>query len=173
MIHEAYHCSIYLRGSPRHICKYSLLCVGKKHTFLVCQKSHSLQEWLKPLTDVASKWAFLVTICSLQGVAGSYYSSSNMWLPFTCNDLRTVVYLQWFTCDANFHAIEIIIGSSHMRHHRRVYGNPRSMVETISESDKNWRRYQRIASKISSMFYLVLLQAIASSSNVQSQVNRK
>ena len=52
---------------------------------------------LKPLTDFASKWAFLDAICSLQGVAGSYYSSSNMWLPFTCNDILATVYLQWFT----------------------------------------------------------------------------
>ena len=86
---------------------------------------------LEPLSDVASKWAFLDAICSLQGVAGSYYSSSNMWLPFTGNDLLATVYLQWFTCDANFHSKEIIIASSHMSYHWKACENPSVMVKTV------------------------------------------
>ena len=39
----------------------------------------------------------------LHAVAGSYYSSSNMCLPLTCNDLLATVYFQWSTCTANFH----------------------------------------------------------------------
>ena len=46
------------------------------------------------------------------------------------------------------------------------------MVKIVWKSDENWLRYQRIARKIFSMLKL-LMQAIASNSNVQSQVNRK
>ena len=94
----------------------------------------------------------------LHVVAGSYYSSSIMWLPLTCNDPLATVNLQWFTCDANFHPIEIIL--------------TRSMVKTIWKSDENWLRYQRIASKVFSMLKL-LLHAIAHNSNVQLQLNHK
>ena len=97
-----------------------------------------------------------IFICSLRSahcrvlhiVAGSYYSSSNMWLPFTCNDLLATVYLQWFTCDANFHSIEMIIASSHMRYHRKAYENPRLIVKPVLKSNWNWPKYQRIAIKI-------------------------
>ena len=90
---------------------------------------HGRKAEVKPLTDVSSKWTFLDAICLLQGVAGSYYSSSNMWLPFACNELRTTVNLQWFTCDANFHSIPITIASSNMSYHQKSSKNPRLMVE--------------------------------------------
>ena len=35
-------------------------------------------------------------------------------IPCTCNGLLATVYLQWYTCDTNFHPIEIMIVSSHM-----------------------------------------------------------
>ena len=73
---------------------------------ILCDRP-TLETCLMPLTDVPSKWSFLDAICSLQGVAGS-----NMWLPFTCNDLLATVYLQWFTCGANVNSIEMIIASS-------------------------------------------------------------
>ena len=90
-----------------------------------------------------------------------------MWLPsFTCNDLLVTVYLQWFTCNAYFHWIEILIT------YETSSENPKLMVKNVWKWNENWLRYNRIASNIFSMLKL-LLQAIASNSNVQSQVNRK
>ena len=79
---------------------------------------------MNPLTDVASKYTFLVVICSLQGVARScrkllQFKQHVTNIEPTCNDLLITVYLQWFTCDA-IHLIEIIIASSH---HRKAYEN--------------------------------------------------
>ena len=67
----------------------------------------------------------------LHVVAGSYYSSSSIWLPFTYNDLLTTVYLHWFTCAANLYSIEIKLASLHMRYQRKAYDNTRLMVKTI------------------------------------------
>ena len=55
---------------------------------------------LKPMTDVLSKWAFLVAICSLQGVVSSSWKKlsttavATCGMPFTHNDLLAIVYLQ-------------------------------------------------------------------------------
>ena len=60
------------------------------------------------MTDVASKWASVYS-CELPAhcrvmrvVPGSYYSVAMYGMPLTHNDLLATVYLQWFTCDANF-----------------------------------------------------------------------
>ena len=69
---------------------------------------------VKPLTDVASKLHIMLAICSLKGVeqfleVTSALATSGMSL--TCNGLFATDYLQWFTCDANFHSIEIMMAS--------------------------------------------------------------
>ena len=58
-----------------------------------------------------------------------------------------------------------------MSYHMKASEILKITVETVWTLDENWVKYQRIASKILSMLKL-LLEAIASNSNVQSQANR-
>ena len=51
---------------------------------------------VKPLTDVASKWAFVVAICSLQGVA---HSCRNL---LQLKQLVATIYVQWSTLNSLF-----------------------------------------------------------------------
>ena len=80
-----------------------------------------------------------------------------------CNRNVSIVCLQWFTCNANFYPIE------HATLLMKAYGILSTMVKIARKLIENWPRYLRIASKIFSMLKL-LFQAIASNSNVQSQV---
>ena len=58
------------------------------------------------MTDVANKWAFLVEICSLQGVVNSslklFSVSAMSGTPVPCNSLLATDHLQWWTSDANY-----------------------------------------------------------------------
>ena len=124
---------------------------------------------LKPLTDVASKWHFLLAICSLQGVAS--ISKATATCGIMIKNVLAMVHLQQFTSNsllamAILYLIEIRVTSSHLRCLIKAYENLRKIVKTF----ENWLRYHMIASEIFSMLKL-LLQAIASDSNVQSQLN--
>ena len=49
-------------------------------------------------------------------------------MPFTCNGLLKIVYLQWFTCYANFHSMErVIISTRNIKAHEI----PSLMVKTV------------------------------------------
>ena len=52
---------------------------------------------------------------------------------FTCNGTVAKDYFQWFTCDASFHSIEIMITSSHIAIHMKckAYEILRRTVKTI------------------------------------------
>ena len=82
-------------------------------------------------------------------------------IPCTCNGASAVVYLQKITCGGN---------NCRVMSYELLLESLCNLVKTISKSGENWLRYQRIRSKIFSRLKL-LLQAIASNSNVQSQVN--
>ena len=58
----------------------------KRETF-VCSES-------KPLTDVASKWHFLLAICSLQGVASISNATATCGITCIRNGPLATVYLQ-------------------------------------------------------------------------------
>ena len=58
-----------------------------------------------------------------------------------------------------------------MSYHMKASEILKITVKTVWTLDENWVKYQRIASKILSMLKL-LLEAIASNSNVQSLANR-
>ena len=69
------------------------------------------------MTDVASKWHFCCNL-TVAGCCKQFLVVSLILvlcgIPCTCKGLLATVYLQWFTCDSNFHPIEIMIVSSHM-----------------------------------------------------------
>ena len=73
------------------------------------------------LTHVASKWCDLPIVrCYKQFLEGTTaFATSGMTC--TCNGIVATDYLQWFTCDACFYSIEIIITSSHMNIHMEAY----------------------------------------------------
>ena len=82
---------------------------------------------LVPLTHVASKWSFLGAMCPLEGTT-AFATSSRI---FTCNGILAMVYLQWFTCEASFHPIEIMITSSHTDIYMKAYEILRITVKTV------------------------------------------
>ena len=49
----------------------------------------------------------------------------------TCNGIVATGYLQWFTCDASFHSIDIMIASSHMDIHMKAYEILRKPFEKL------------------------------------------
>ena len=56
------------------------------------------QKIVKPLTDVASKWPCLVTICSLQGVVSNSWKVLQL-LQCVSSPVLAMVYLQGFICN--------------------------------------------------------------------------
>ena len=87
---------------------------------------------LNPLTDVASKWFFFCDL-SISGHCNQFLivtlALAMCGIPCTYNGLLATVYLQWFTCDANFHPIEIIIVPSHMSILMKAYEMISTMVK--------------------------------------------
>ena len=140
------------------------------HYFICVVVFPTLIVTVKPLTHVASKCRFCLRfaqyIVSCTGFI-SNYNSCDIW---------HTLYLQWYVCNGLFAMnylrwqLDIIVASCCMSYHWKAYEIWRITMKTIWKSDENWLGNHR--SKIFSMLKL-LLQAIASKSNVQSQVNRK
>ena len=70
-------------------------------------------------------------MCPLEGTT-AFATSSRI---FTCNGILAMVYLQWFTCDASFHSIEIMITSSHMDIYMKANEILRITVKTVCKSE--------------------------------------
>ena len=89
--------------------------------------------YIKPLTDVASKWHFLLQSnhcrvnCKQFLVVSLAHATCG--IPCTCNGQLPTVHLQWFPCIANFYLIEIIILSSHMSILMKVYEILSTMIK--------------------------------------------
>ena len=52
-------------------------------------------------------------------------------LSCTCNGPLATAYMQWFTCNANFHLMEMTVTSSQLKYNIKAYNILRLMVKTV------------------------------------------
>ena len=93
----------------------------------------------KSPTHVASKWPYLLVICSLLGVVSSSWKLLQLLQRMSCHVLA-MVYLQQFTCNGQLAMLvfilrKIIITSSQQRDYIKAHEILRLLVKTVKIGD--------------------------------------
>ena len=72
---------------------------------------------------------FIAGCCKLFMEGTTALATCVMFRP--CNSQFAIVYLQWFTCDANLNSMRIFLTSSHMSYHMKAHENSILLVKIM------------------------------------------